>query len=109
MFIFTFLVPGAAPSNVRADFINSTSILVEWDDVPEDKQHGRIQSYTVIWKRVQEELPEEITVPSPYVRKYVLGNLKKYTEYSIQVLAATRIGKGPASVPIVQRTDEDGK
>ena len=108
MFIFTFLVPGAAPSNVRANFINSTSILVEWDEVPEDKQHGTIQYYTVIWKRVQGGSPQETDVDASR-QQFELTNLVKYTEYSIQVLAATRIGKGPESNPIVTRTDEDSK
>ena len=108
MFIFTFLVPGAAPSNVRAHFTSSTSILVEWDEVTEDKHHGRIQYYTVIWKRVQGESPQETDVDASR-QQFELTNLVKYTEYSIQVLAATRIGKGPESNPIVTRTDEDSK
>ena len=109
MFIFTFLVPGAAPSNVRTHFTSSTAILVEWDEVPEDKQHGRIQYYTVIWKRVQGGGPQETRHVVAPVQQYELTNLIKYTEYSIQVLAATRKGKGPESNPIVTRTDEDSK
>ena len=108
MFIFTLLVPGAAPSNVRANFTSSTSILVEWDEVPKDKRHGIIQYYTVIWKRVEKEQGSEHRVVAS-VQQYELTNLIKYTEYSIQVLAATRIGKGPESNPIVTRTDEDSK
>ena len=109
MFIFTFLVPGAAPSNVRANFVNSTSILVEWDEVPEDKQHGTIQYYTVIWKKVQGGSSQETEDVAASRQQFGLTNLLKYTNYSIQVLAATRIGKGPASIAIVERTDEDSK
>ena len=107
MFIFTFLVPGAAPSNVRATFTSSTSILVQWNEVPEDKRHGIIQYYTVTWKRVPGAYSEEMRVVTQL--QFELRKLVKYTEYSIQVLAATRIGKGPASFPIVKRTDEDSK
>ena len=108
MFIFTFSVPGAAPSNVRAKNTSSTSILVQWNEVPEDKRHGKIRSYTVIWKRVQgRDQKTRDFVAS--VQQYELKNLTKYTEYSIQVLAATRVGKGPKSNPIVTRTDEDSK
>ena len=113
MFIFTFLVPGAAPSNVTAKNTSSTSILVKWDEVPKDKRHGIIQSYTVIWKRVpgvHEPMVEyEPMVQDTPTLQFELTNLVKYTEYSIQVLAATRIGKGPASTAIVTRTDEDSK
>ena len=108
MFIFTFSVPGAAPSNVRAKNTSSTSILVQWNEVPEDKRHGRIRSYTVSWKRVQGGGQQTRDVVAS-VQQYELTNLIKYTEYSIQVLAATRIGKGPKSNPIVTRTDEDSK
>ena len=108
MFIFTLLVPGAAPSNVRANFTSSTSILVEWDKVPKDERHGIIQYYTVIWKRVEKEQRSEHRVVAS-VQQYELKTLIKYTEYSIQVLAATRIGKGPKSNPVVTRTDEDSK
>ena len=108
-FIFTFSVPGAAPSSVRATYTSSTSILVEWDEVPEDKRHGRIQYYSVIWKRVQGAGPQETRNVDAPVQQFELTNLAKYAEYSIQVLGATRVGKGPASIPIVQRTDEDSK
>ena len=109
MFIFTFLVPGAAPSNVRANFTSSTSILVEWDEVPIDKRHGIIQYYTVIWKRVRGGSPQKTRNVYASRQQFELKNLVKYTEYSIQVLAATRIGKGPESNPVVTRTDEDSK
>ena len=107
--IFTFAVPGAAPSNVRANFTSSTSILVRWDEVPKDKRHGITRYYTVIWKRAQgADPPETRNVDAP-MKQFELTYLAKYAEYSIQVLAATRIGKGPPSIPIVQRTDEDSK
>ena len=109
MFIFTFSVPGAAPSNVRANFTSSTSILVEWDEVPKDKRHGIIQYYTVIWKRIPGGVPQVTEDVDASMQQFELTNLVKYTEYSIQVLAATRIGKGPHSNPIVTRTDEDSK
>ncbi|CAH3030418.1 unnamed protein product, partial [Porites evermanni] len=107
IFITNEDLPGAAPSNVRANFTSSTSILVKWDEVPKDKRHGRIRYYTVIWKRAQgADPPETRTVDAP-MKQFELTYLAKYAEYSIQVLAASRIGKGPPSIPIVQRTDED--
>ena len=111
MFIFTFSVPGAAPSNVTAKNTSSTSILVQWNEVPEDKRHGRIQEYTVVWKMAQAQdadPPETRNVDAP-MQQFELTSLDKYTEYSIRVLAATKIGKGPESNPVVTRTDEDSK
>ena len=83
--------------------------MVKWDEVPIDKRHGRIEDYTVIWKRAQgADPPETRNVDAP-MQQFELTSLDKYTEYSIRVLAATKIGKGPASIPIVKRTDEDSK
>lgn len=39
----------------------------------------------------------------------VLTGLRKYTNYSIQVLASTRIGDGVFTHPVYCHTDEDGK
>ena len=109
VFIFTFSVPGAAPSNFRANFTSSTSILVRWDEVPKDKRHGRVRYYTVIWKRAQDADPPETRNVDAPMQQFELTSLDKYTEYSIRVLAATKIGKGPESNPVVTRTDEDSK
>ena len=38
-----------------------------------------------------------------------LEKLDEFTFYDIKVLAATKIGDGPASVPIKVQTDEDSK
>lgn len=39
----------------------------------------------------------------------VITGLRKYTNYSIQVLAFTRMGDGVFSVPAFCYTEEDGK
>jgi hypothetical protein len=39
----------------------------------------------------------------------VLTSLKKFSNYSIQVLAFTRMGDGVMSQPIFCHTEEDGK
>lgn len=39
----------------------------------------------------------------------VLSGLKKFTNYSIQVLALTRVGDGAVSKPLYCQTEEDGK
>lgn len=43
----------------------------------------------------------------PY--EFILKNLKNWTRYQIQIIAGTKLGDGPASWPIVVRTEEDGK
>ena len=101
-------MPGAAPENVRGRNTSSTSISVEWGEVPADKQHGNIVNYTVIYKESGGGAEMEKLVDSP-AHETELTNLKRYTAYSIQVLAATVKGDGPRSETITVWTDQDGK
>lgn len=39
----------------------------------------------------------------------LVGALRKYTIYALQVLAYTRMGDGPPSSPMLLRTKEDGR
>lgn len=73
--------------------------------MPEDKQHGDIKYYTIMYKNTT-NLTHEIKITGMF---YELENLTKYTFYDIKVSAATRVGSGPASKPIKVRTDEDSK
>ena len=77
--------------------------------MPEDKQHGDIIRYTVMYKRTTNVAykSEEVT---PISGNFVeLKGLDEYTFYDIKVLAATNVGDGPASDPIKIQTDEDSK
>ncbi|XP_022809697.1 protein sidekick-1-like isoform X2 [Stylophora pistillata] len=46
--------PTAAPSNVTGRNTSSTSILVEWDDVPAFEQNGIITNYTIFYRSQSE-------------------------------------------------------
>lgn len=75
--------------------------------MPEDKRHGDIKYYTIIYKNTTNLTHEfELITKKKF---YELENLTKYTFYDIKVSAATRVGSGPASKPIKVRTDEDSK
>lgn len=98
--------PSGPPQRVQGDFTSSTSIMVKWDVVREDQQHGEIISYTVRYKKLTDGTYKDKEVTS---RSYELKRLDKYTVYKIEVLASTRIGNGPPSEPIEERTDQDSK
>ena len=100
--------PGAPPDNVRGQFTSSTRILVQWDEVLVDKQHGEIKHYLVTYQKTEggDKLIKIVNAPTQEAK---LTELAKYTYYSIRVSAATVKGYGPASIPIDVRTDEDSK
>lgn len=100
--------PGAPPQNVTGYNTSSTSINVTWNEVPEDKQHGDINRYTVMYNKTTNVINKsEVTKISEKIVE--LKGLDKYTIYDIKVLAATDVGDGPASDPIKVQTDEDSE
>ena len=105
---FFFLGPNAPPSNVRGQNSSSTSIFVQWSNVPEADQNGVILSYTVIYKALPNGGPQTEVVSAP-TSHVTLTGLNEYTNYSIIVFASTIKGDGNTSVPIFVITDEDSK
>ena len=76
--------------------------------MPENKQHGDIIRYTVMYNKTTNVINKsEVTQISEKVLE--LKGLDKYTIYDIRVLAATEIGNGPASDPMKVQTDEDSE
>ena len=79
-----------------------------WDEVPADQQNGIITGYTITYQS-QTENDNGIVVAGPDERQTNLTNLKEYVIYNITVFASTVKGDGPATAPIVVRTDQDSK
>ena len=108
VFIFCYSEPNAPPSNVQGHNISSTSILVQWGDVPAADQNGIILSYTVTYKALPGGTLKSEVVIAPTTETTLTG-LNEYTNYSITVFASTVKGDGNVSKPIIVITDEDSK
>ena len=94
--------------NVTGHKTSSTSILVEWDDVPDFDQNGIITSYNITY-RSKTENHNGFAEAGPNDRQKEVTDLREYVEYDITVRASTSKGDGPDSSPITVRTDQDGK
>ena len=95
--------------NVTGHNTSSTSILVEWDNVPAYDQNGIITSYNITY-RSQTEEHNGFAIAGPNDRQKELTNLREYVDYDITVRASTLKGDGPDSNPAtVVRTDQDSK
>jgi hypothetical protein len=81
--------------------------MVTWGEVPIGYVHGILLGYVIQYKQQQNSsIPwKNVTVVSNTTE---LTGLAKYTMYFIQVMAYTRVGRGPAANVTVS-TDEDGK
>ena len=103
-----FLEPSAPPANVKGNNSSSKSILVEWDEVPENDKNGIIKGYNITYKDWRTGVEKSQTVDAP-TRQVDLTGLNEFTKYNISVLAFTVKGDGPPSSTITVTTDEDSK
>ena len=108
--VFVIVVPNAPPANVMGNNETSTSIFVQWDEVPADNQNGIIVNYTVTYRKIKlpsgSLLDEVVIAPK---RNITLEGLEEFTNYSITVFASTSKGGGSRSDPIFVITDEDSE
>jgi len=112
------IVPGAPPQDVQVVAISSRAIKVEWLPPPSQKHHGQIIYYKILYIPLNEDNSTAVITLEkvfaldgtsqnlPY--STTINNLQKWTKYSVQLLAGTKIGDGPRSAPVIVRTDEDG-
>ena len=106
--VFVIVVPNAPPAKVTGNNETSTSIFVQWDEVPADNQNGVIVNYTVTYTELPSGSSLDVVVIAPK-RNITLVQLNKFTNYSITVFASTSKGGGSRSDPIFVITDEDSE
>ena len=99
--------PSAPPSNITGDHDSSTSIVVQWNEVPQEHRNGEIQGYRVLYSDADGREKKK-TVDAP-TRETSLIGLNKSTTYTIKVSAFTSVGDGPASSGTSVTTAEDSK
>ena len=108
------LEPSGAPQALTVSVTSSRSISVSWDPVVAGDRNGIIRGYKVNYNALPNvQMVTEflnITKEQQNTRQTVtLDNLNEFTNYSIEVLAFTVFGNGPASAGQVVETLEDSK
>ncbi|CAD7083563.1 unnamed protein product [Hermetia illucens] len=100
-------VPSSPPESPQCDVLSSTSIYITWSPPDIDGQNGKIKGYKIYYISVDdlyERDPDVVKSPNQYL---TVENLKKYTNYSIWVLAYTKMGDGAKTKQFFCRTHED--
>uniref|UniRef100_A0A8C1P5K0 DCC netrin 1 receptor n=1 Tax=Cyprinus carpio TaxID=7962 RepID=A0A8C1P5K0_CYPCA len=82
------LVPGPV-ENLRAEAASASSIQASWD--PPSHTSGPVQSYRLLWTETSTGKEQNVEVVG---QSYRMEGLKKFTEYSLRVLAVNRHGPG---------------
>ena len=103
--VFIFLVPSAAPINLRLVHRDSRSIIVDWDPIPEDSDNGFLNGYKVeYWENRHNKTALRETSNDEYT--VVLDGLSYNTVYMIRVAAFTSSGSGDFSESVLIETKE---
>lgn len=98
-----------APPNVTARNSSSTSILLEWDLIPEEDWNGIILGYMVYYTGrdgVEQTFVHESTSTATSLD---LQGLEKFTEHSFQLTVFNSIGESNRSEIVSCKTDQDSK
>ena len=103
-----FVVPLGGPTNVSAINSSSTSIEIQWNPVPQSLRLGVITHYIFTITEVLTGNVTMVTFDGAALNGTV-GNLSKYTEYSIKGAAVNSKGQSNFTIAITCRTSEDGK
>ncbi|XP_021698634.1 Down syndrome cell adhesion molecule-like protein Dscam2 isoform X4 [Aedes aegypti] len=102
-------VPSKPPEDIRCSSTSSTSIKVSWQPPPQQHMNGLLQGYTVYYESVSEESISNGDMETRKTSSLIasLTSLRKFSNYSVQVLAYTRMGDGVISPPVFCQTEED--
>ncbi|XP_070509604.1 cell adhesion molecule Dscam2 isoform X3 [Chironomus tepperi] len=103
-------VPSSSPEDIRCAPLTSTSLQVSWQPPHENYQNGLLQGYKINFEPIVDYTVfdnEEPDVKKTTALTTVLTSLRKFTNYSIQILAYTRMGDGVLSAPKFCHTEED--
>ena len=84
----------AAPATLSFGNITSTSILVQWGDVPEADRHGVILGYRVFFNVIGDG-GNSVPANGTRNKSYMLVGLNEFTTYNICIRAFTSKGDGP--------------
>ncbi len=90
---------------VTARTLSSTTIFLEWQEIPEIDRNGIIIEYQIMYYSFFQNPPR---VESTTELSIGLLNLAEFELYSIHVRGVTAAGPGPYSDPVLAMTEEDG-
>lgn len=106
---FTKTVPSSAPENPKCDVLSSTSIYVTWSPPNVEQQNGKIRGYKVNFIPSEEYYDTQPTVATTTNQYYTIENARKFTNYTVNVLAYTSVGDGMKTKEFYCVTNEDCK
>lgn len=87
--------------------MSSTSIYVTWSPPAVENQNGKIKGYKVFFVPTNEYYDREPSSATTTNQYYTIDNTRKYTNYTISVVAYTSVGDGVKTKELICLTNED--
>ena len=91
-------VPSAAPTSVSVSKVTSSSITVQWEEVPCIHHNGNITGYLVQYGVVGSDSTQNMCVSETNT---TIFNLIESTTYTIKVAAVNDVGIGVYTEPMM--------
>ena len=88
--------------DIESSDVGQRMATISWLPPPFQDQNGVILYYQLIFSQSQFDIPNIVANSSTIT--YTVSTLEEYTEYVFTVAAATSIGLGPFSSPMVFMT-----
>ncbi|XP_063218560.1 cell adhesion molecule Dscam2-like [Bacillus rossius redtenbacheri] len=102
-------VPSASPQDIKCFSKGPQILSLSWAPPPQIHQNGIIRGYKIFYENMEEwpsgHIEDGVKVSSD--NSTDIHNLQKFSNYSIQILAYTKVGDGKKSNTIFCLTDED--
>ena len=96
--------PSAPPSSVTVTDVTSSTISVQWGNVPCIHQNGDITGYSVQYEEIGSGKTQTMEVSGASTTQTTISGLTPSTNYSVQVAAESIGGIGVYSNPIFEYT-----
>ena len=103
-FLYQKLAPTAPPQNFVGNYLDSTSIYLDWDEPPAEHQNGIIREYHINFTEIETGNAFFKVVATDSA---TISSLHPNYNYYITITAVTVL-PGPTSPTIVVMTPEDG-
>lgn len=99
-------VPSSGPINLTAHALSSSSVQVEWNNIPKRHRNGIIRGYRIQYQAPDSPLQHK-SVEENNTRQVTLKDLKAFTTYRLAVAGYTSMGDGVYSTVLNVQTLED--
>ncbi|KAJ0057486.1 hypothetical protein NL108_009214 [Boleophthalmus pectinirostris] len=99
--------PISAPTNISCYNVTSSSVVLQWSQIPEEDLRGFLLGYNIYYKEYNNRntrTAEKVVSVDADLTSYVIEELKSGTRYQVNISGVTQAGKGVRSITCFFKT-----